>query len=326
MTDTLRRFAAAAAIPFAMFAGRSTAHAAQLNRETSLRIAIVLDRSGTYRGQSDQAVHKATQLLERLAQTRVHRWEAGNDRIVVISLDALPEVLWRGTLEQLRLLDHAAWNERLAARRDFEHCTDVAAAFDLAARELDTDAAFADRYIFAFTDLIDEPPGASVRSCKTAMHHPSAAFPWTRLASTSVSVFWVPADQVLRWRRAASDRGLEATFVLHSVSESATVSIPPLPRPKIVIDPAEQAENRARFLGYGAQAAKALGYIALGGAGLVVGLVVATRLGRGRRRTPKRAARHGAAAANVHSRPVLVERSTRSEARRSPGGAASGGH
>lgn len=291
MITMLRRFATVVVVTAANLSG-APAVAEPPNRDTSLRVAIVLDRSGTYRDQSGEAVAKATALLDQLARTRVHRWEAGNDRIALISLDALPSVLWRGTLEQLRQLDHAAWNERLAARRDFEHCTDVVTAFQLAGQELDTNARFVDRYIVAFSDLIDEPPTHSVRACQPPLNAPAAHFPWDQLRTTSVSIFWVPANQVLRWRRAVAERGLDATFVLHSVSESATVSIPPPPRPTVVIDPAEQAADRARFLAYGAKAGRVLAGLALGGTILAVVLILLTRRRHPRRRAARRPA-HG---------------------------------
>jgi hypothetical protein len=105
-------------------------------------------------------------LLEALAETKVHRWEPAADRITLISLDAIPEALWQGTLRDLKKMDRKARTARFQARADSTKCTDVSAAFRLAVQDLDGDARYVGKYLFAFTDLIHEPPMTSIKKCR----------------------------------------------------------------------------------------------------------------------------------------------------------------
>ena len=150
--------------------------------EPSLRVAVIIDGSGTFAGQRDAAVARTIDLLDAMAATKLHRWEIGADHVTLISLDALPEVIWQGTLRQLKELDHDRWAARFDARSDFVHCTDVAAAFRLAADAVAGGAGPVNQYLFAFSDLIHEPPTTSVRTCAAPQTLPPAAFPWDRLS------------------------------------------------------------------------------------------------------------------------------------------------
>jgi hypothetical protein len=308
----VRRAAAAVVLIAVLVATGACAGAVQpARRDTSLRVAIIIDRSGTYRLKLQAAIAKTIALLERLAATKVHRWEQGNDRISIIALDAMPDVIWQGSLADLKQIDRRTWTTRLAAREDYAGCTDLGAAFQLAVREVQSDASNVARYVFAFTDFIHEPPVQSLRACAAAASPslPPATFPWDALAQTSVTAFWVPPNQVLAWRRVIEERELAATFVLHSASESDTVTIPAPPRPKVTIDETERAANRDRLAGFGQAAVRGMGYVAVGFGLLltaVFGLGLWLRFRRGGHPRPAhRVRRPGSSASHGRNVPPL---------------------
>ena len=261
----------------------------QAVEEPSLRVAVIVDGSGTFAPQRDAAVARTIALLDSMAATPLHRWESGADHVTLISLDALPEVIWQGTLRQLKTLDHDRWAARFDARSDFAHCTDVAAAFRLAAAALAGGSGLVHRYVFAFSDLIHEPPTTSVRSCAAPRALPPATFPWDQLADVSVSVFWAPPDQVLAWRRAVDERALDASFSVHSVSESTEIPLVAPARPTVELSEEDTAADRAR---YSALAWRGLTWLGTGVAGiLVLTLVLVVALGLARRRARRAAGR-----------------------------------
>ena len=280
--------------------------------EPSLGVAVIIDGSGTFARQRDAAVARTIELLDSMAATKLHRWETGADHVTLIALDALPEVIWEGTLHELKALDHERWAARFDARSDFTHCTDVAAAFRLAADALGVGAGLVRKYVFAFSDLIHEPPTTSVRSCAAPRALPPATFPWDELGGVSVSVFWAPADQVLAWRRVVDERGLGASFRVHSVSESAEIPLVAPPRPEVELSEEDLAADRAR---YSAFARRGLSWLAAGLASVVAltfGLVVV--LGVARRGTRRGA---GQPARRVRRRPPTGRRRGAPPARRS---------
>ena len=250
--------------------------------DPSLRVAVVIDGSLTFDRQRDAAVGRAIELLERMAATKLHRWESGTEHLTLISLDALPDIIWQGSLRELKELDHDEWTRRFDARSDFVHCTDVVAAFDLAAEALAEGAGLVGKYVFAFSDLIHEPPTTSVRSCAASLRAPPAGFPWDEFGDVSVSAYWLPADQVLAWRRAADRLAPDAAFKFYSVSESTAVPLPALSRPVVELSEAEMAADRARYL---ARFRRGIAWVA----GVLVGLVaLAVVLGFVSRRVQRR--------------------------------------
>ena len=253
----------------------------------SNRVVLLIDASGSYRARQADAVERATQLLDDMSARKVHRWEPSTDEIVVISLDAMPEVLWRGTLAELKHADRARWSARFRARSDFASCTDVSAAFRLAAANLAGDSRHVHKFLFAFTDLIDEPPVRSLRRCRRAASpsRPAADFPWGELRDVTTHVLWTPPEQTLVWRRADVEHGLDATtFAVHTTSESATVTITPPPRAEVQRTEAEKAQDRARTIRKVAGIGRAAGVVVLGLFGLLVLAVVVGLIARARRR------------------------------------------
>jgi hypothetical protein len=225
---------------------------AQVEAEPHNRVVIVIDGSGSYKARQTEAVERAVTLLDGMAQTKLHRWEPATDHVSLISLDAIPEVLWQGTLQDLKKLDRAAWIGRFRARTDYAHCTDVSAAFRLAAQSLEGDFRSVSKYLFVFSDLIHEPPTTSIAACQRPKRPslPPEEFPWGALQDVSVAVFWVPPDQKLAWRRVVEEQGLTSSFALHSASESTAVTIAPPPRPTLAVTEADREAERGRYLGY----------------------------------------------------------------------------
>ena len=190
------------------------------------RVVVIIDASGSYRSRVNDAMESTLKLLEGMAQIKLHRWEGGNDRISVVSLDAMPEVIWEGTLKDLKTAGPEAWRARFQARTDYAQCTDVGAAFRLALQQLEGDSRLVRKYLFVYSDLIDEPPTNSLHTCARPRPIPED-LSWERLSEISVSVFWMPPNQKLLWQRAAIEHGLGAQLRLHTVSESSEA--PPVP-------------------------------------------------------------------------------------------------
>jgi hypothetical protein len=216
------------------------------------QIVIMIDSSGSYRSRQVEAVAKAAALLESMGQTKVRRWEETTDQITLISLDAVPEVIWQGSLVELKKLNPSDWVKRFNARTDYAACTDVAAAFRLADSYLNGDPLYVDKYLFAFSDLIAEPPTSSIRTCQRPAHPslPPDDFAWDALHNVSVSIFWVPPDQKLAWQRAVAGHGLSTTFSLYTTSESSQVKIQPPPRAAFKESDEERAAKRDNLLSW----------------------------------------------------------------------------
>ena len=254
--------------------------------EPSLRVAVIIDGSGTFARQRAGAVARAIELLDAMADARLHRWESGADHVTLIALDALPDVIWKGTLRQLKAIDHDRWGARFDARTDYQQCTDVAAAFRLAATALAGDAGLVHRYVFAFTDLIHEPPSATIRACAPAQSSPASSFPWNELNGVSTSVFWAPPNQVLTWRRAIDERDLGDSFAVYSVSESAEIPLAAPPRPTIELSAADLAQDRAR---YAALFKRGIKWIAIVVAVALLAFALLVSIARQRHRAPRTA-------------------------------------
>ena len=213
------------------------------------KVVIIIDSSGSFKSRQVEAIRKTTELLKAISQTRVHRWEKAIDRITLISLDAIPEVLWSGSVKELKQKDPSFWTARFRGRRDYVLCTDVGAAFRLAVRNLDGDPRYVHKYMFVFSDLVDEAPSGSIYKPGRRNGSPPSGFPWDSLRDVSVSVFWLPANQKLVWRRAVEQHGLES-FALYTASESSSVSIQPPPRPSTELTESERKILQKRYLGY----------------------------------------------------------------------------
>jgi hypothetical protein len=239
----------------------------------SNRVAIVIDASGSYKARQVEAVERAVALLDGMVKTHVKRWESKDDVIAIISLDASPDVIWKGSLQDLKSRPPAFWKERFLSRTDYAGCTDVAKAFRLAGRVLEGDSRSVSKYLFVFSDLIHEPPLGSMRACQAPKGDPPEDFPWSALSDVSMSVFWMPAEQKLRWTKAVEERGLSESIGLHTVSESARVAIPAPPRAKIKVSEEERQADREGFFGIlktaGLTVAGCAGFLIVGMSGLL---------------------------------------------------------
>ncbi len=220
------------------------------NISASNEVVIMLDSSGSYKTRRSEALNKASGLLGAIAQTKVRRWETSGTNITIISLDAVPEVIWSGNLVDLKKLKSVDWSDRFNARTDYEHCTDVDAAFSLAASHLQGDPKYVNKYLFAFSDLINEPPMNSIKKCQPPSRPslPSEGFQWDSFRDVSVTVFWLPAEQKLAWKRAAEEHGLSSNFALYTTSESGNIVPAAPPKPEIKITAAEKEAEREAYM------------------------------------------------------------------------------
>jgi hypothetical protein len=262
---------------------------AQREAPATNRVVLVLDASGSFAGRQAEAIARASRLLESIASRKLRRWEKAEDHVSLISLDAAPAVIWQGSLRELKQADPATWKERFAGRSDYARCTDVTGAFQLAAQELQGDAANVSRYLFAFTDLRHEPPTRTVSTCSAAHRGPAEDFPWELLGDSSVSVFWVPPDPALEWRRAVQERGFSGSFHVYTASESGSVQTPAPPPARSRKTAQERDSERDALLSSGVRVA---GWAGGGLLGLVGVLLLLGQVARrsARRRPARRAA------------------------------------
>lgn len=246
----------------------------------SNHVVVLLDTSGSYRSRITDATKRVAQLLEGMSKQETHRWDKNTDRIVLISLDALPAVIWEGTLRDLQNIDRSAWEQRIQARSDYGRCTDVDSAFVQAAEHLKGDPRYVRKFIFAFTDMQQETPTSSLSTCATARIGPSEQFPWDNVEDVSVSVFWMPPRQILPWKRAAAEHGLNGSFHLYSDSESTVVQVSSPPPPKRLVTEEEQNAGKASLVRFvkNALIAVGLGILAM----ILVSVVLSRRASRQR--------------------------------------------
>lgn len=248
------------------------------------KVAIIIDSSGSFRSRYNEAIQKAVELLKGISQAKIQRWETANDEIVLISLDAMPEVIWKGSTRELKERGASFWTARFSARSDYSGCTDVSGAFRVAARHVSGDPRYVHKYVFAFSDMISEPPGDSIYRPGTRSNEPLSDFPWQLLREASVSIFWAPPNQKLLWRRAAQEHGL-ISFTLYTPSESAEVAIQPPPRPVREYTEAERKAARGRYIRFGKYLLAGVGFFVA----LLLALLVVTGLLLRRRRNVLRA-------------------------------------
>lgn len=228
-------------------------------------VVVALDASGSYRTRFDEALSRVVTTLDAMGSRRLHRWDLVSDSVVVITVDAMPGVIFAGDLRGLHALrGDSSWKTRMRSRADYAACTDVTAAFSLAAEHLHGDPRYVHKYLWIFSDLVDEPPTTSIRRCAPAgsPSAPPAALPWNALRDVSTAVYWMPAEQVLAWRRGVAAHGLATHFLLYSESESASAPAPTPPVAEAVLSSADSAALRH-------QASTTLGKL-LGGAVLVI--------------------------------------------------------
>jgi hypothetical protein len=223
--------------------------AQEVKPDVANHVVVMVDASGSYKSRQSEAIEKAMVILEGLSKTKLKRWELQSDKIYIVSLDASPDTLWQGSLKDLKDTGPSFWKERFQARTDYASCTDVSGAFRLAARYLEGDSRYVSKYLFVFSDLLHEPPTSNMRTCQSPVKVSPEDFPWASLTDVSVSVFWMPPDQKLLWRRAVQERGLESNFALYATSDSATATIPTPPRPKEKVTDEDRKAQRVKIVG-----------------------------------------------------------------------------
>jgi len=80
-------------------------------------VVIMLDGSISYKARRVEAINRALTLLDSIAQTKVRRWEQSTDKIAIITVDAVPEVIWQGSIRDLKALKQSDWTERFKHER-----------------------------------------------------------------------------------------------------------------------------------------------------------------------------------------------------------------
>lgn len=209
------------------------------------RIVLMIDASGSYKQRQAEAVEKADGMLQELAQRKSKRWEKG-DQLYVISLDALPEVIWQGAVKELKSMKGAAWQRRFRARTDYAGCTDVGAGFQLAARLFEQEPEPAQKYLLVFSDLKNEPPTTAPNRCRAPVSPslPPDSMPWDPLSDVSVTVFWMPAIQKFAWYKVVIEKGLDLNFNFYTTSESGEVELKAPPVAHRVVTKTEQRKTQ----------------------------------------------------------------------------------
>lgn len=251
-------FALALAMALVMSSVCPSAQAALTPSGPFNRIVVVVDASDSFKQRRLEAIERAQRLVQQLSARKLKRWEAA-DQVVIISLDAMPEVLWEGDTRALTQSSRGDWISRFKARSDYARCTDVQAALELALSALERAPQPAAKYLIGFSDLIHEPPLQSPSKCKapTLPSVPGKDFAWDRLADVSVAMFWLPPAQKLAWDRTMKDSGL-TTFKLLTNSESSAVEID-LPRPPVhEVTEQEREQVTEKLSGWAWIAAKAV--------------------------------------------------------------------
>lgn len=217
------------------------------------RVAIIVDASGTFKDHQFAAIKKARILLEEIADKKEKRFEEP-DEVYLISLDAKPEVIWYGKRQQLAQLTEEKISYIFRERRVFGNCTDIAKAFNLASHKLNRDPEATSKYLFVFSDLIDEPQTSGTK-CKSPGRPslPPENMDWDALTGTAIGVFWTPDDQIQAWEKALADKGVSIRFYNAAEAENAELPAPRKAHKKMTED--ERDEKLAAIKGKGAWAA-----------------------------------------------------------------------
>ncbi len=235
------------------------------------RIVIMLDASGSFKDRRMEAVQKASELTDKISNTKAKRYE-GKDEVIVISLDSIPETIWSGTKEELKNSSPQQWKQRFEARNDYQYCTDIENGFILAAQELHKEPQASNLYLFAFTDLINEPPAGSATKCQpvTLPSLPSAEFPWDAFADVETHVLWAPINQKQAWFETVNGAKLGANFRIHSQSESNAIELNAPPKARHIMTDEEREAGKTKVQGV----AKGIGRFFMYGIGIVLLVLV----------------------------------------------------
>lgn len=259
-------FCLSALFPCILMAEENTATSDQPEN----RVVIMIDSSDSYKKRQMEAIDRILSLLQEFSQSKIRRWEKNQDKIIIISLDAMPEVIWQGNLTSLKAETSESWKTKFKSRNDYDQCSDVITAFNLAVKELGEDSPSLFKYLFIFSDLVHEPPRGSIRKPSKAIAPASfsASLPWESLKNVSVSVFWMPPEQKFLWAKTIKDHGLESRFSLYTGSDMTSIKIAPPARPQKVVSDQKQASIRGSLQ----DNVKIVGSIVLYGLLILVGI------------------------------------------------------
>jgi hypothetical protein len=242
------------------------------NEEIKNKIVVVVDCSGSFKSQHQNAVQQTLRLLDSLAQTKMKRWEGESDEVNLISLDALPQIVWKGSVKALKTANLQDIVKLFSARKEFSSCTDVLGAFQLAFQNLEGDPRYVSKYLFVFSDLVHEPPTKNVTTCESPVKVQGTDFPWNLMEDVSTTIFWIPANQQLVWEKAVANYGLKGRVTMYSTGFSDNITIVPPPRPQEKVSAKEQEGKTQELVGTLQGIGKWTGAIFLGLLG-VLGLV-----------------------------------------------------
>ncbi len=233
------------------------------------RIVIMLDSSGSYTKKRMEALKEAKTLVEKVTAIKTKKWE-GQDEVIIISLDAMPEVLWSGSSESLKADDRQFWQNQFTSRKDYEGCTDVEGGLKLAANILHQEPAPETMFCFIFSDLIHEPPTSTARKCKPVKlpSVPDKDFPWEMFSDINMYILWMPIDQKLAWSRAIEAEGL-SNFAIYSENDAFELQAPE--KAKHVITEQEKEEGKQKLSSF---ALTVLKWVMWGGGALACGVTV----------------------------------------------------
>lgn len=252
------------------------------------RVVVIIDSSGTFANHQFKAIQKVNKLLAQMASKKEKRYEA-QDQVYIISLDAKPQIIWAGIRDQLLQLTQNELSELFKERRKYSYCTDIATAFNLAAYKLNRDPIPAAKWLFVFSDLIDEP-AISGTKCKKPEYPspPSEKIRWDRLIDTSIVVFWAQDGQIIEWEEALLDKKLSITFFDEAESLNTKILPPPKARKKMTDE--ERKEAKKRLIERGLFLLKWGKFLAVGSISLIIFTVFVVLVirfaSRRRHRTP----------------------------------------
>lgn len=216
------------------------------------QILVLIDSSGSFARKKDEAISKVSQLLDSLVrQNESNRLSDSIDHVSIISIDAIPEVIWEGNIRKLKKTGRKEWAEYFSGRKDYAGCTDVWGAFELAGKIINAELEKiqkTEKYIFIFSDLLHEAPKAKqpdftrISSCERPKNLPDKdSIQWEQFKESSLTFFWVPAGQKFLWRKILKEHDL--TFKLYTNSESGFVKIQPPPKVRKQLTAEEKEEN-----------------------------------------------------------------------------------
>lgn len=208
------------------------------------RVVVIIDSSGSFKNHQYEAIERVQELIEKMANRKERRYEAP-DEVYIISLDAKPEVIWAGKREHLGQLTKPRLSKLFNERSRYSDCTDVASAFNLAAHKLNREPAPTAKWLFVFSDLMDEPETSS-GNCRVPERPslPSDKIKWDNLADTSIGVFWASDSQIMAWEEALADKGLSIKFYDRAEALNAELPPPPKARKRMGVEEREEAKKQ----------------------------------------------------------------------------------